>query len=446
MPQPKNLQKLARARMARTGESYTTARQAILRGDPEPGTTAPPASAGRGGAGGIGTAHPPGPGGVTGVDAGHEGHAAGPVDEPELPEYPAPGHVTQYDAGLWHRVLTQAGITHPVTGTPLSEALLAGLAGGIGFMVFTFEYEAVTTATLLTRAHPEPYTANLLARCGAGVLEQGTGSAKAAAANLDAGLDAGRAVVVRVARAALPWIDADAVEEADTLDVAIVGEHGADLLLDDGSGELLPIPPRALAAARGRVRKERHWQAWVPSTASPDARTLAANVRDAVVQTTGRLLGTAPLEGIPAHFAKNFGVAGMRSWAERLRDTTTRRGWTRIFEDPERLRYALEQLDGFMHDARFGGDGALRGLYADFLEEAAALPGRAALAACAPAYRELAGQWDALRDALDTDTDPGQRSSLFANLAERVAGIADAEEAAARALADAVGANGPAAH
>lgn len=270
MAQPKNLKKLVRTRMDRTGESYTTARKAILAAKPTRPASAQDAAA-----------------------------AAAAAEEAELPEYPAPENVVQYDAGLWHRVLTQAGVTHPLTGEPMSEALLAGLAGGIGFMAFTFVYEEVTTATVVTRAHPEPYTANLLARCGAVLSERTTGSARLAADYLDAGLDAGRAVVVRASVAALPWIDADVVEDSDSIDLVVVGEHGDDLLIDDGSGSLTPISPEDLAVARSRRKKDKHWQAWVPESTGPDAATLAANVREAIAQTTGRLLGTSELEESP---------------------------------------------------------------------------------------------------------------------------------------------------
>ncbi len=407
MAQPKNLKKLTRARMDRTGESYTTARKAILSAKPHR-----PASA---------------------QDAAD---AAAAAQEAELPEYPAPHNVLQYDAGLWHRVLTQAGVRHPLTGEPMSEALLAGLAGGIGFMVFTFVYEDVTTATIVTRAHPEPYTANLLARCGAKAMERTTGSARLAADYLDAGLDAGRAVVVRASVAALPWIDAEAVEDSDSIDLAVVGEHGEDLLIDDGSGSLTPISPEDLAAARSRRKKDKHWQAWIPERTGPDAATLAASVREAVAQTTGRLLGTIELEGIPAHFAKNFGVAGMANWADRLRDTTTKKGWTRIFEDPARLESGLNQILGFLTDTRFGGAGALRGQYADFLTEASGLPGLAALGAHAADYAHLAQDWIVFTDLLDPEIDVRERAGHFAVLADQLEVIAAAEERAAKALAD----------
>jgi hypothetical protein len=408
--QPKNLKKLTRARMDRTGESYTTARKAILSAKPHR-----PASA---------------------QDAAD---AAAAAQEAELPEYPAPENVLQYDAGLWHRVLTQAGVKHPLTGEPMSEALLAGLAGGIGFMVFTFVYEETTTATIVTRAHPEPYTANLLARSGAKVMERTTGSARLAADYLDAGLDAGRAVVVRASVAALPWIDADAVEESDSIDLAVVGEHGDDLLIDDGSGSLTPISPEDLAAARARRKKDKHWQAWVPERTGPDAAALAANVREAIAQTTGRLLGTSELEGIPAHFAKNFGVAGMNNWAERLRDATTKKGWTRIFEDPARLESGLNQILGFLTDTRFGGVGALRGQYADFLAEASVRPGLEALGAHAADYAHLAQDWIVFTDLVDPQIQVQDRTGHFAVLADQLEVIAAGEERAARALADTLG-------
>ncbi|PQZ96017.1 hypothetical protein CQ018_01650 [Arthrobacter sp. MYb227] len=405
MAQPKNLKKLTRDRMARTGESYTTARKHILAAKPER-----PANA---------------------LEAAE---AAAAAEEAELPEYPAPENVIQYDAALWHRVLTQAGVTHPITGEPISEAMLAGLAGGIGFMIFTFEYDSVTTATIVTRAHPEPYTANLLTRCGAKVNERTTGSARLAAEYLDAGLDAGRAVVVRASVAALPWVDAEAIEESDAIDLVVVGEHGDDLLIDDGSGSLTPISPSDLAFARAQRKRDKHWQAWIPTSTGPSASALAKAAREAIDQMTSRMLGTSELEGIPTHFAKNFGIAGMNNWAERLRDTTTRKGWTRIFEDPTRLESGLNQILGFLTDTRFGGIGALRGQYADFLTEAATLPGLRALETHVADYSHLAQDWIVFTDLIDPEIDVEERSAHFATLADQLEIIAQGEHAAATAL------------
>ena len=419
MSQPKQLKKLARDRMERTGETYTLARKNILAGKPERGG-GPDAAPGAGSA----------------ADAANR--TADPSDEAELPEYPAPAGVVQYDAGLWHRVLTQAGVTHPLTGMPLSEALLAGLAGGIGFMVFAFEYEETTTATVVTRSHPEPYVASLLARCGARVREQTTSSAKVAQANLDAALDEGRAAVVRVSESLLPFALVAGAEEDESVDVVVVGEHDdGSYLIDDGDGELQLISPSDLAAARGRRKKDRRWLAWVPEPAVPDASVLGANAAEAIAATAARLLGESELVGIPVHFAKNFGVAGMRTWVEKLRDTRTRKGWPALFADPDRLYSGLAQVKDFLESPRYGGAGGLRAQYADFLDEAARLPVAsevAGLAAAAEAYRALAPRWTELADAVDPEVDPEGRAAHFAGLADLLEAIADAEEAAARLL------------
>ncbi|MEE1620462.1 DUF4872 domain-containing protein [Zafaria sp. Z1313] len=439
MAQPKQLKKLARERMERTGESYTQARNALLAGKPERGGR-PAAAVGQGGGrGGQRTAGDQGVRGRTPGGTSSDGAGPGVPGEEELPEYPAPDNVVQYESGLWHRVLTQAGVTDPHTGAPFSEAMLSGLSGGIGFMVFTFEYEQTTTATVVTRAHPEPFAPTLFARLGVPVRETHTASRKQALDHLEAGLDAGRAVVVRVLEGALPWIeDGGDPAESESVDVVVVGEEDG-FLVDDGSGSLRVLDATELADARAMRKKDRHWQAWVPEPVSPGAKHLRAAVREAAAHTAARMLGAAELPGLPAHFAKNFGVAGLDTWAGKLRDTTTKRGWTALFAEEERLRGGLAQLAGFFDSDRFCGAGGLRGLYADFLEEAAVRPGLEALGPVAGRYRDLAPMWEELSELVDPDVDVEERSGLFARMADLVERIARAEEAAARELQEAAG-------
>ncbi len=426
MGQPANLKKQTRQRMERTGESYTTARKNILAGKPESPRAARAAAA-------RDYAKEARDKAKAQEQKGKNAPAAAPADE--LPEYPAPVDVVQYDAALWHRVLVQAGVINKHTGRPLSQALLSGLAGGIGFMAFTHEGAEETAVTLVTRHNPEPYTQNLLARCGATVTERTTGSAERAVEYMDAALDAGRAVVVRVAISALPWIDGNTVDEAETLDLVVVGEHKKDLLVDDGSGALNLISPKELAIARAMRKKEKHWQAWIPSSRSPKGPTLAANAVEAIEETTARLLGTSELSGVPVHFAKNFGITGMHTLAARLRDTETKTGWTQIFASQQALASGLNQLAGFFSDTRFSGEGALRGLYSDFLAEAAELPGLSALAAHVDAYQQLSSQWDQFADLIDPEIDFAKRAEHFAVLADAIERLAQAEEQAATALA-----------
>jgi hypothetical protein len=92
MTEQKSFKRLVRARMERTGESYTTARRQVLK------------------------------------DARPTGQ--------------------MHDSWLLREILDDEW----------SEAMLAGLAGGIGFMYFVFEYRGHTpTMTIVARHHPAPF-------------------------------------------------------------------------------------------------------------------------------------------------------------------------------------------------------------------------------------------------------------------------------------------------
>lgn len=411
MVQNKHFKALVRERMQKTGERYTAARRHVLASRP---------------------GHPVEPGVLHGY-----------------PNVPVGGEAStgQYDAALWQRVLAQAGVTDPATGAPFTTAMLAGLGGGIGFMFATFVYQDVTTATVVLRGHPEPYTERLLGRSGAALERAVTTSSKLAVTTLEAALDAGRASVVRVTHGALPWISSESPEYQESIDVAVVGRDGDSLLIDGGGwslgeddGECLHrATPAELAEARGRRRADKHWAVSVASDpGEPDIEQLAAHARASIAETTGRLLGTLPLQGIPSSWLPKFGVSGMRTWAGLLRDQRTKQGWPSLFSDQERLRVGLRMVQGTAGGARWGGPGGLRGLYADFLSEASALPELGVLDEAATAYRELAPLWDEFVDAIDPDVAISDRIEQFAAMADRLDALATLEEQAARALSGAV--------
>src|SRR5829696_7988199 len=158
MPADKDFKRLVRARMGKTGESYTTAR-AHLRPDRDPGP--PERFQGR---------HPD-------------------------------------TAGLT-RLLAALGVTDPATGRPLSEAMVLGVAGGIGFAYFVFEYEQLTSLYLGGRINPfvhkrDPAEA-ALARLGVTFRVRRTSGPATAERQLRAALDQGRPVLATVDPARLP--------------------------------------------------------------------------------------------------------------------------------------------------------------------------------------------------------------------------------------------------
>src|SRR6266511_3846703 len=101
MTEQKNLKKLVRERMARTGETYTTARRHVL-------------------------ARRPG----------------------------QPG-LRHRESRLVAHLLAQAGYLAPHTGKPYTEAMVCGLGGGIGFLHAVFEYADIPPLiTIVIQHHP----------------------------------------------------------------------------------------------------------------------------------------------------------------------------------------------------------------------------------------------------------------------------------------------------
>jgi hypothetical protein len=98
MPTDKDFKRLVRARMGKTGESYTTARSHLR---PDQG-----------------------------------------------PDRPGPLRGRHPDTAALARLLAALGVTDPATGRTLSEATLLGVSGGIGFAYFVFEYEEGATLYL----------------------------------------------------------------------------------------------------------------------------------------------------------------------------------------------------------------------------------------------------------------------------------------------------------
>ena len=118
-----------------------------------------------------------------------------------------------------------------------------------------------------------------------------------------------------------------------------------------------------------------------------------------------------------------------------LVDTRNAKAWPRVFEDPAGLTGALLAIYEGVEPV--GSDGGhLRGLYADFLDEAAALLEAPALAEAAGAYRALAQRWHELGRSRCRRTFRRRRAAPHAAaldesvMARGDAGAEDAERAA----------------
>jgi Butirosin biosynthesis protein H, N-terminal/Domain of unknown function (DUF4872) len=329
----KALKRLVRERMARHGESYTTARRHVLA---RAGRTDPPAGL--------------------------------------LPGYDTFGAEWHRLSGIVSHVLRHAGMTY-------SEPMITGLAGGIGFMYAVFEYQDLPPLlTIVAQHHPAPWAPEVLNRLGVPYTESHSGKPEAALKKLYAALDDGRPALCTVDRSRLPWHGMAPGHGADPYVVAVAGRDGDTLLVDDDA--LNPIATADFLSAWSAHKKGRHHMLVVTGRADPD---LEPAVRDALSTTVAHLTG--PVLG--NNFDVNFGFSGMAKLATQLRDTKTRNGWATRFGAPVPFYHGVRRLYECL-ELEYTAPGATRPVYARFLTEAGRPDAAALFARSGATWSELA--------------------------------------------------------
>jgi hypothetical protein len=340
MTEQKHLKRLIRARVARTGESYSTARRIVI------------------------------------DQLGREPAVALPSGL--VPGYPAFGGGSHRESVLLAHLLEQAGHVAPHTGQPYSEAMVCGLAGGIGFMYALFEYRGVPPIlTIVAQHHPDPWAPAALNRLGVGFVEEHSASARPALSKLYQWLDRGRAVYCTVAGHLLPG---QASSTAGPHPVVVAGYEGSTVWLDDQASTPTAIAEDRFVASWSAHPKGRHHRLIVGEpTGSVDLpRAIRAAIATTVSHLTGPVLGHS--------FDVNFGFSGLAKLSAQLRDGR-KAGWGHRFAGAGALAFALRRLYECL-ELQYTAPGATRALYAEFLDEAAGVLDDAALARAAVRFRE----------------------------------------------------------
>ncbi|MDA0138565.1 BtrH N-terminal domain-containing protein [Solirubrobacter deserti] len=329
----KHFKQLVRDRMARTGEAYTVARRHVEAGAP---------------------VHWELRGGVEGETA------------------------------AFANVLANLGVEHD--GAPLSEAMILGIGGGLGagYILWEFDawgYRALTLGFRRQWQYPARWASGLAERLGLQAVLHETGGRKAAAAALDAQLEQGLP--------AIAWIDPYQLghrglpESRDGFGgspVVVYGRSGDSYLIDDRSTEREVVSAERVADARARVSSYKHRLI----TIDP-ARVDVGDLRAAIEE--GLRLQVEHL----SEKSDSFSLPAWRKWARMITDTRHKKGWPTVFADGRGTASAR----GSIYAGASGG-AHLRGLYADFLDEASALLGRELPSA---PWREAAARWEAIVDA-----------------------------------------------
>jgi hypothetical protein len=367
----KHLKQLVRARMRKTGEGYATARRHVV------------------------------------------ARAGG---DPAL-RWHFPGNVAATTA--LRVLLAHAGLRAPHTGEPFSEALLFGLAGGVGVGVFSFFYEKEGIATFFLAGrhlwHDHlAYLRRACERLGVSAEVRESGGAKAGERQLRDALAPGPCVA---------WLDGTLLPHRaapgqcgggsyDVVTVYRLDDEGT-ALVGDRTDEPVRVPLAALAEARARNKKDRN--RLLSLAGAPGTPDLASAVRDGLRACAVGLTG----EGAPKSARSAFSLDALGRWAERLHGSKDKERWDRVFPPGGRLWQALVSVYDYVEHYGTGG-GLCRPLFAEFLAEAADALGRPALRPLAERYADLGRAWGELADAALPDDVPELREAkeLHARKAE----------------------------
>ncbi|MDH3296122.1 MAG: BtrH N-terminal domain-containing protein, partial [Acidimicrobiia bacterium] len=308
------------------------------------------------------------------------------------------------------------GVVGP-DGTPMSEALAFGLAGGVGFLYGVFQYGDTPTMTIVARnqSMPDPFCEQLFRRLGLAVDISTTTGSKKAATDLDHALADGRPVLCTVGAGALPYLGLREGEAA--MSPHLVGVVGVDgersLLIDDRSPTPIPVDRADLDRARAAYRQGKHRlvAVRVPGAgagtgvgadagsdvrADPDARfgldwpvVLEAAVAEAVAG-----FNRPPVP----RFASNVGLSGLGKWQELL-TSPTGKGWGAVFGEGQRAAIGLARLHDCINNAYTTPD-AGRPLFARFLEEGAEAARRPDWMEAARLWSESGRAWREMSDVV----------------------------------------------
>lgn len=298
-------------------------------------------------------------------------------------------------------ILAEQGVVAPHSGRPFSEALLLGIGGGIGGGYFVFEFTGCPKALVIGARHQwhqtDLFLTGICERLGMPLTIRETTSAKAAATHLRAALDAGRRAIAWVDLAGLPYVQAPSDWERCWIHVAgVVGADDAagELLLDDRGPVPWRIDAETFAAARAAIRSNKHRLMLVeaPPAAIELERAVVAGLR-------------AGVDGLQDPPIKNFGIAAFEKWASLIADRKNKKGWPAVFRPGPDLLRALAATFHAVETNGTGG-GALRPLFADFLDDAAGILRVPGLGDVAARYRELGAAWTAFAEAALPDAVP----------------------------------------
>lgn len=280
-----------------------------------------------------------------------------------------------------------------------TEEILFGLGGGIGCAYFLFDMHGGHPVYIGYRIHAKegdtPYfTLQMTEGWGATADVRHSSSPSAATKSLVKILNDGFTPIVWVEVTKLPYMFLSGNPLAYH-QVVVYGMEGDDVLVGDLGDSVIRMSMEELTEARNSNYAPKFRTVVISeATAKPQLReTLSDRIRVTCSQM---------LEGLGI---ANFGLAALNKWAQMLTNTKNKKGWPNCFPGGPPLHGAMSTVFEQIELRGYGGS-AFRGLYADFLDQAAGVLKKSALKKVAEQFRESEASWRAISDAALPDSIP----------------------------------------
>jgi hypothetical protein len=303
-----------------------------------------------------------------------------------------------FETGTICNALAARGARAPHTNKPYSEALLFGVSGGIAVGYMTFQYQGWPPhLALLTRNTFDPWH-TIVERLGIVEDTKETTDRDRGLANLIEAIESGSAPVIWADVFSLPYTALPKNEKIwQMMPMLVHGYDGASFHLADRSRRSLGVSIADLMAARARVKKDRFR---IATLSPPDAKRVPQAVEAGIRHCIALFKGV----GVPRGHSGSFGLAGLEKWADALVNEKAKESWAKVFRTGADRLQALAGRVGqpglfiWIMTSGSAPDGE-RGLFADFLDEAAKILKQPKLGPVADQFRKSQMLWRDVAEA-----------------------------------------------
>ena len=301
-----------------------------------------------------------------------------------------------WETGSVRNFFAQRGFIAPHTGQPFSEAFLLGVSGGAAIGYFTLLYEGYDPqCNILTRNTFDPLD-KMLSRLGVVQYLEQTAKPERAENILIDTLEGGQPAIVWADMWSLPYNVLPRDEGMwGAFPLVVYGYEPEEktVFIADRARVPLAVTTGAFTAARSRIKKIKNR---LLTLDAPVEEKLTSAVRLGICDTI-QLYTEKPPKGSK----NNLGLNAYQFWARMLTSPKQRLSWEKQFPAGLPMYAGLTSAYNFSYLFGKGTEqDAERGMYADFLDEAAVLLDLPALNEAAEKFRAAAKAWQKLPDFL----------------------------------------------